>query len=139
MEPYGVRKTFEISNQIEENFDVISILEPIVGPGQVRASVRVDLNTAQVTEMVEEYDPASAAVRSEERSEEGSTRGAQDAVGAPGAAANLRGNAQAAAQTATSTNSRETINYELNTRIREIRQGGVQVGSVGAVVIVRGI
>ena len=89
-------ETFEISNQIEQNFEqrIIAILEPIVGPGKVRASVRVDLNTAQVTEMVEEYDPASASVRSEERSEEGTTRGAQNAEGAPGAAANHQLRAQ---------------------------------------------
>ena len=79
----GMRLTAE--QVLEEK--LISTLEPVTGPGNVRASVTLDYNPDAVDEMRESYDPTQSATLSLERSEQ--TSGAQMvAAGVPGSASN---------------------------------------------------
>jgi flagellar M-ring protein FliF len=67
---------------------LISTLEPVTGPGNVRASVTLDFDPDAVDETRESYDPAQSATLSMERSEQ--TTGAQTlAAGVPGTASNV--------------------------------------------------
>jgi flagellar M-ring protein FliF len=64
-----------------------STLEPVTGPGNVRASVTLDYDQQATDETEESYDPDQSATLSMQRSEQ--TTGAQPvAAGVPGAASN---------------------------------------------------
>jgi flagellar M-ring protein FliF len=66
---------------------LISTLEPITGPGNVRASVTLEYNPDALEETKESYDPAQSATLSMERTEQ-STGGQALAAGVPGTASN---------------------------------------------------
>jgi flagellar M-ring protein FliF len=66
---------------------LISTLEPVTGPGNVRASVTLDFDPDAVEETRESYDPAESATLSMERSEQ-STGSQPVAAGVPGTASN---------------------------------------------------
>jgi len=72
---------------------LIATLEPVTGPGNVRASVTLDYDQAATEETAETYDPDQSVTLSMQRTEQ--TTGAQPvAAGVPGAASNAP-NAQA--------------------------------------------
>jgi len=66
---------------------VIATLEPVTGPGNVRASVTLDYDPDAVEETKEIYDPTQSVPLSMERSEQ-STGGQPVAAGVPGTASN---------------------------------------------------
>ncbi len=66
---------------------LIATLEPVTGPGNVRASVTLDYNPAATEETEESYDPDRTVPLSMQRSEE-TTAGRQVAAGVPGTASN---------------------------------------------------
>lgn len=49
---------------------IISLLEPISGPGHVRADVAADLDFSQLEQTEEKYDPKSQVIRSQQTSQE---------------------------------------------------------------------
>lgn len=60
---------------------IVSLLEPVVGMGRVRADVAADLDFNQVEQTEEKYDPQSAVVRSQQSSQEvRATGGAAGAI-----------------------------------------------------------
>jgi flagellar M-ring protein FliF len=70
-----------------------TLLEPMLGPGNVRAQVTADLDFSQIEQAEEAYRPnqgaaASIAVRSQNSSESSSGAGAAGAGGVPGALSN---------------------------------------------------
>jgi flagellar M-ring protein FliF len=72
---------------------LIATLEPVTGPGNVRASVTLDYDRAATEETAETYDPDQTVTLQMQRTEQ--TTGAQPvAAGVPGAASNAP-NAQA--------------------------------------------
>ena len=66
---------------------LITTLEPVTGPGNVRASVTLDYDPAATEETVETYDPDQTVTLSMQRSEQ-STGGKPVAAGVPGTASN---------------------------------------------------
>ncbi|MBI2841061.1 MAG: flagellar M-ring protein FliF, partial [Acidobacteria bacterium] len=54
---------------------IVSILEPIVGEGRVRANVTAELDLDKVEETEEKFDPQSTVVRSQQKSSETSGTG----------------------------------------------------------------
>jgi flagellar M-ring protein FliF len=66
---------------------LISTLEPVTGPGNVRASVTLDYDPDAIEETKESYDPTQSATLSMERTEQ-STAGQPAAAGVPGTASN---------------------------------------------------
>jgi len=93
-EEQGTRQhTIEL--ELEERARLM--LEKIVGPGHVDVRVTAALDPARTEVTEDHYDPAKAALRSEESSSERST-GVDDTVaGVPGAESNLPGGAGTAA------------------------------------------
>ena len=66
---------------------LVSTLEPVTGPGNVRASVTLDYNPAETEETEESYNPDKTVTLSMQRTEQ--TAGAQPvAAGVPGTASN---------------------------------------------------
>ena len=82
------RSQFDYTRKLEQSFveRVEAILEPILGPGAVRAQVTADIDFTTTEQTQELYDPDSAALRSSQRVEERS--GEPEAAGIPGALSN---------------------------------------------------
>src|SRR3984957_16565693 len=150
-------RQFEYTRKLEDSYQrrIIELLEPIVGPGRVRATVTADLDFTLTEETRENYDPAKTAVRSEQTSSE-NRKGGGDAEGIPGALSNqppntsgtpvIAGaaptpgspdNGQGGATTngPTSSSSRSTRNFEVDRTLSYIKQpsGILKRLSVGVV------
>lgn len=149
-------RQLEYTRKLEENYQrrIIELLEPMIGPGRVRATVTADLDFTVTEETHENYDPQKTAVRSEQTSNE-QHKGADGAEGIPGALSNqppgtsgapvLAGaptapgapNAANAQNTAgpTSTSQRSTRNFEVDRVLSYTKQptGSLKRLSVGVV------
>src|SRR6202050_5329271 len=79
-------RQFEYTRKLEESYQrrIIEMLEPMIGPGRVRATVTADLDYTVTEETRENYDPQKTAVRSEQTSNE-SRKGGDGSEGIPGA------------------------------------------------------
>jgi flagellar M-ring protein FliF len=82
-------RQFQYTRKLEQSYQqrIIDLLEPIVGPGRVRATVTADMDFTVTEETRENYDPQKTAVRSEQTSNE-QRRGGDGAEGIPGALSN---------------------------------------------------
>jgi flagellar M-ring protein FliF len=142
---------------LEESYQrrIIELLEPMVGPGRVRATVTADLDFTVTESTHENYDPQKTAVRSEQTSNE-SRKAGDGAEGIPGALSNqppgtsgapvipgaaTPGNPAPAGQTTasssgpSSTAQRSTRNFEVDRTLSYIKQpvGALKRLSVGVV------
>ncbi len=108
-----------------------ALLEPIVGPGRVRAQVVAEVDFTHVDKTREAYDSDTPALRSEQVEEDERT-GETGPGGVPGALSNVPpapgrpaadqdGQQQAGAQPPRSSTRRATRNYELNRTISRVR------------------
>ena len=87
--PLGPRTAAMLELSAEQALEdkLVATLEPVTGPGNVRASVTLDYNPAALDETQETYDPTQTVTLSMQRSEQ--TTGPQAvASGVPGAASN---------------------------------------------------
>jgi flagellar M-ring protein FliF len=150
-------RAFEYTRKLEESYQrrIIELLEPIVGPGRVRATVTADLDFTQTEETRENYDPQKTAIRSEQTSSD-SRKNSDGAEGIPGALSNQPpgtsgapvlpgaaptpgspGNGQGGATSSgpTSNSSRSTRNFEVDRTLSYIKQpsGNLKRLSVGVV------
>src|ERR1700674_5067415 len=82
-------RQFAYTRKLEQSYQqrIIDLLEPIVGPGRVRATVTADMDFTVTEETRENYDPQKTAVRSEQTSNEQRKAG-DGAEGIPGALSN---------------------------------------------------
>jgi flagellar M-ring protein FliF len=82
-------RQFEYTRKLEESYQrrIVELLEPMIGPGRVRATVTADLDYTVTEETHENYDPQKTAVRSEQTSNE-QRKGGDGAEGIPGALSN---------------------------------------------------
>jgi flagellar M-ring protein FliF len=82
-------RQLEYTRKLEEGYQrrIVEMLEPMVGPGRVRATVTADLDFTQTEETRENYDPQKTAIRSEQTSKE-ARKGGDGAEGIPGALSN---------------------------------------------------
>jgi flagellar M-ring protein FliF len=80
---------FEQTRKLEESYQqrILELLEPMLGPGRVRATVTADMDYTVTEETRENYDPQKTAVRSEQTSNE-MRKGGDGAEGIPGALSN---------------------------------------------------
>jgi flagellar M-ring protein FliF len=67
---------------------VHSILEPVVGPGKVRADASVVMDFSRSEQTEETYDPQTTAIRSQQRTEDRSEPSTTPAAGVPGTQSN---------------------------------------------------
>lgn len=141
-------RQFEYTRKIEESLQhrVVDILEPILGPGRVRATVTADMDFTVTEQTRENYDPQKTAVRSEQLAND-ERKGGAEAQGIPGALTNQppgtagtppAGQPQttASATTPSSSSSRSTKNFEVDRVLSYIKApiGTVRRLSVGVVV-----
>lgn len=117
---------------------IVSILEPIVGEGRVRANVTADLDLDKVEETEEKFDPQSTVVRSQQKSNETS------GTGGPGGPPGTQGNqpqgttvaASAAAGNQQFNRTTELTNYEVSKIVRHRVDPYGTVKKLSAAVIV---
>lgn len=146
-------KQFEQQRRQETVFvrRIQELLEPMTGPGRVRAEVSVDMDFNQTEEAREKYGPDPAIVRSEQVSETGNLAAAVPPQGVPGSASNTpaaaaqqanpaapaaNGATPATAQ-ATGNGSRSAVrNYEIDRTLTHTRQAPGRVRRVTAAVLV---
>jgi flagellar M-ring protein FliF len=88
-EQAAATRQLEYTRKLEEGYQqrIVELLEPMVGPGRVRATVTADLDFTQTEETHENYDPQKTAIRSEQTSKE-ARKGGDGAEGIPGALSN---------------------------------------------------
>jgi len=102
--------------------NIETMLEKTVGMGNVIARVRADMDWTQSETTEELYDPDSQVARSEQRSTEEDSEPGSSGGGVPGVVANAPDSAGASpesqAAASTSTNSSETVNYEISKTVR---------------------
>jgi flagellar M-ring protein FliF len=141
--------------QIESSYTqrVRDILEPVLGPDNLRAQVTADVDFSQVEQTAEEFKPnqgpnAATTVRSQQTSES-SGQGSATPSGVPGAASNqppaqatapINGASaplQAAGQTASSNSRRDAVtNYEVDRTVRVVRSSTGNIRRLTAAVVV---
>ncbi len=82
-------RQFAYTRKLEASYQqrIVDLLEPMVGPGRVHATVTADMDFTVTEETRENYDPQKTAVRSEQTSNE-QRRGGDGAEGIPGALSN---------------------------------------------------
>ena len=92
---------------------IISILEPVVGKGKVRAKVSAVLDFSRNETTEEKFDPEGQVVRSEQKQNEKSTT--VGAGGVPGVTSNLPGKTTVAATPSQGQSEKQsqTVNYEM--------------------------
>ena len=116
---------------------LLRTLEPVVGPGHVRASVHVeyDLSTSDNTEEV--YDPKTTATLTQQKSEENAGGGGP--AGVPGTASNVPGGtaATATAITPETQSSRsESATFAVSKSVRHTSQPPGRIKRIAAAVLV---
>jgi flagellar M-ring protein FliF len=132
---------FEYQRNYERDMEtkVISMLEPVVGKGKVKARVAASFDFTKTEKTEEKYDPDSQVARSEQRNTEKSTSAVSGGV--PGTASNLPGRQQAAVQPGTpavSEKKSETINYEITKTVSHVISPTGEIKKLSAVVLVDG-
>jgi len=81
---------FELTERIERSFSerIVGLLNPMLGPDRVRATVTADMDFTEQEETRERFDPETTAVRSEQVAEDRNAGGAAGIGGIPGALSN---------------------------------------------------
>ncbi len=99
---------------------LVSLLEPVVGAGRVRARATVEMNMTRVSKVEETYDPDVAVVRSEQKTKTKHSGAAGGGV--PGTASNLPGGSPAAASGGGGSDDSQssTTNFEINKTVATI-------------------
>ncbi len=82
-------RQFAYTHKLDESYQqrIVRLLEPIVGPGRVQATVTADVDFTETEETRENYDPQKTAVRSEQESSD-TRRDGDGTQGIPGALSN---------------------------------------------------
>ena len=127
----------ELKAAMEQRIEavLISILEPLVGPGKARARATVQLEMASVERIEETFDPDGAVVRSEQKNKSKSRGGGPGGV--PGTGSNLPGgNARNTEAGAMEESQESTTNFEINKSVATIAKprGGLLRQSVAVVI-----
>ncbi|WP_067515253.1 flagellar basal-body MS-ring/collar protein FliF [Endozoicomonas ascidiicola] len=131
-----VSRQFDFKQEVEARYqDRIShLLEPLVGPGNFRAQVTASVDFEKVIQTVEQFDPATAVVRSEQGKERINTGG--PAIGVPGTLSNQPpAETDEEAETENSSQSEFVRNYEVDKVTRQVsnHQGRVDKLSIAVV------
>jgi flagellar M-ring protein FliF len=125
------------SREQEMAAKAIETLEPVAGPGNVRASVSLDYDPNSADELDETYDPAQTATLSMQRNEQ--TSGQPAASGIPGTASNAP-NAKPPlypSQSASQQNMRqESATYGVTKKVRHSVEAAGRVRRLTAAVLI---
>ncbi|MCZ2499309.1 flagellar basal body M-ring protein FliF [Xylophilus sp. Kf1] len=158
----GDAQQLQYVQQIEQNYTrrVLEMLEPVVGRGNVKATVTADVDFSQTEQTSEQHKPnqsaEAGAIRSQQvvESSGAANGGATPPAGVPGATTNqppaqpgapINGQAQAltagtgnnGAAAAPENKKRESItNYEVDKTVRVVRGGNASIRRLSAAVVV---
>ena len=127
--------------QMEDNLRnrIDSILSPVVGIGNVRSEVDIQIDFTETESTFEDYDGNNAGplARSEILNIEQKPIGGE-ASGIPGAASNTSPTApgEAGQSTSNTTSSQTTRNYEMDREIRYVRNTGAKVEKISVAVVI---
>lgn len=121
---------------------IVSLIEPISGPGHVRADVAADIDFSQVEQMEEKYDPKSQVIRSQQTTQESRNLQQNGGASVVGARANDPTTAAAAPQPsaspspATDQHTASTTNYEIDKLVRRTTGGSGRISHLSVSVLV---
>ena len=127
--------------QMEDNLRnrIDSILSPVVGIGNVRSEVDIQIDFTETESTFEDYDGNNAGplARSEILNIEQKPIGGE-ASGIPGAASNTSPTAlgEGGQPTTNTTSSQTTRNYEMDREIRYVRNTGAKVEKISVAVVI---
>jgi flagellar M-ring protein FliF len=130
----------------QQNFEknlstkIISILEPVVGQGKIKARVSAAFDFTMSERTEEIFDPDGVVVRSEQKSTEKTVSGS-GAGGIPGVGSNLPGGASAGSfgSQGQSEKADEMINYETSKTVTRIVESPVSLERLSVAIIIDGI
>ncbi len=132
----------EYQQSFEKNMSrkILSILEPVVGTGSIKAKVSSSFDFTRSERTEEIYDPEGAVIRSEQKSTEKSTSGGGSS-GVPGTSSNLPGGASGGVASAGNQSQKqdETINYETSKTIKRTVESPVILEKITVAIIIDGI
>jgi flagellar M-ring protein FliF len=140
-ETFSADIVFEHQNEYEKNMEkrIVSLLEPTIGPGRVRAKVSARLDFSKTTQTEEKYDPDSQVIRSEREKSEKNEKNMREAQGAPGTASNVptrtTGRAASAAKPSRSERNDHVKNYEIDKVIKRTETPHPRVSRLSVAVI----
>ncbi|MBO9495238.1 flagellar M-ring protein FliF [Thalassotalea sp. G20_0] len=131
-----VSRQFDFKQQVESRYQerISHLLEPLVGPGNYRAQVTASVDFEKVIQTVEQFDPGTAVLRSEQGKERINTGG--QARGIPGTLSNQPPEeTDPEDDTETSTQSEFVRNYEVDKVVRQVsnQQGRIEKLSIAVV------
>jgi flagellar M-ring protein FliF len=139
--PLGPKTADAMRLSAEEALEqkLVTTLEPVTGPGNVRASVTLDYDPAATEETQETYDPDQTVTLSMQRSEQ-TTGGQAVAAGIPGSASNAP-NSRALPvypqqTTAPQTAKSESGTYAASKTMRHVVEGPGKVRRLTAAIVV---
>jgi flagellar M-ring protein FliF len=121
---------------------IVSLLEPITGPGHVRADVAAEIDLSQIETTEEKFDPKSQVIRSQQTSQEFRSTAAPGLGGVVGARANDPQTQTPPAQASPSPTpagdfrTAATTNYEIDKTLRRIINGVGKVTRLSVSVVV---
>ena len=115
---------------------VRSMLEKIVGVGHVVVVASADIDTTQVSQTEELFDPAKIALRSESVNSDGSGVGAGTTSGVAGTQGNLNPTPASTTPGGPSGHSSETKNYEVSKVVRQTVGGGDRIHRMHLAVLI---
>lgn len=130
--------------RMEESYtrQIVDLLEPIVGPGKVRADVRLNLDFSKVEMKEESVDPNAVAKISEQSETSSSSGPSTSSGGVPGVASNVvavgGGGSTAANATspAKSKSEKSIINYEVTKKVTHTVRPVGEIRNLSAAVVV---
>lgn len=135
------KQKFEAENAAR----IISLLEPVVGEGRVRADVAADVDFSQIEQTEEKFNPQSQVIRSQQSNQETSSTTKTNASGPlGGGVAGVRANdptapgasAQQNQQSGNGQKVANAINYEIDRTVRKTIGGGGRVNRLTVSVVV---
>ena len=131
----------EYQHNYEKNImsKVVSILEPVVGKGNVNARVSADFDFTRSERTEEVYDPDGVVIRSEQKTTEKSSSG-NPGAGIPGAASNLPGGAATGSSSRSESQKQdEMINYETSKTVTHIIESPITLERLTVAILIDGI
>ena len=137
---YGDTMTARRKFESDTAAGIVSLLEPVVGTGHVRANVTADIDFSQVDQTEETYDPKSSVVRAQQTTQE-----AKNALPATGGAAGTRANdpgtaAPVQVQTGNNqsgaTRSASSVTYEISKVTKRIVGSGGKLAKMSVSVLI---
>ncbi|KPK02069.1 MAG: hypothetical protein AMK71_03520 [Nitrospira bacterium SG8_35_4] len=138
----GTQMDYQHSYEKNLTNKILSILEPVVGQGKIKARVSASFDFTQSERTEEVFDPDGVVVRSEQKSSEKTISGSSGTGGIPGVASNIPGgvgSGRGSSSQGQSQKEDEMINYETSKTITRVIESPVTLERLSVAIIIDGI